>query len=136
MKPLFRLLMLLIFAVPNSITAQDAANACNLNYKISVKQDIKATNDYVAIMDWDFTTALKTTKSITIEVTPINDCYKKEEATDFKKSIFYTITQSNVKAFKQLALLDLNSKCFRWRVKLITATCEKNTDWTYYNFVQ
>jgi hypothetical protein len=78
---------------------------------------------------------MKSAKSITVEIIPINDCYLKEQATDFKKSILYTINKQNVKSVTKLALLDLNSKCFKYRVSVVASNCEKTTEWNYYNFV-
>lgn len=136
MKPIFRLLMLFILAVPSSITAQEISKVCNLNYKLAVVADKKtASNEFIALMNWDFTEAMKSAKSITVEIVPINDCYLKEQATDFKKSILYTINKQNVKSVTKLALLDLNSKCFKYRVSVVASNCEKTTEWNYYNFV-
>lgn len=137
MKPIFRLLMLFIFAVPNFITAQENNTACNLNYKIGVTPDAEiSTNDIIAVMKWDFSDAIKSAKSITVELVPIEDCFRKEDAKEFKKSILYTITKENAKDFKKIKLLEINSKCFKWRVTVVTATCEKATNYSYYNFVQ
>lgn len=129
--------MLFILAVPSAISAQELSNPCNLNYKITVNPDTQnARNLYETTISWDFTDAIKSAKSILVEVVPIEDCFRKEAAKEFKKSILYTITKENAKDFKTIKLLEINTKCFKWRVTVVTANCEKTTDYTYYNFVQ
>lgn len=129
--------MLFILAVPSTITAQEISKACNLNYKIGVAPDNKiSSNDIIAIMDWDFTEAIKSAKSIKVEVVPINDSYNKEKAIDFKQSVFYDINKKNAKFTSEISHINMMAKSFRFRVVLITSNCEKTSDWTYCNFVQ
>lgn len=129
--------MLFILAVPSTMNAQETANPCGLNYKIAVAADTKiSTNDIIAVMNWDFTEAIKSAKSIKVELVPINDTFNKEKAVDFKESIFYTITKKNAKLTSEISHVSLMAKSFKFRVVLVTSNCEKTSDWIYYYFIQ
>ena len=129
--------MLLILSIPTFVIAQKSNNNCDFNFEIAAVSANKiGVSDLIAKINWDFNEALKSSKSIVVEVVPIIDCYKSEDATDFKKNILYTINSQNAKSTVEVSHLNLMTKCFKFRVILKTASCEKTTDWTYYNFVQ
>lgn len=129
--------MLLILIIPVFVVAQKSSNNCEFNFEIAAVSANKiGASDLIAEINWDFNEILKTSKSIVVEVVPIIDCFKKEDASDFKKTILYKINSQNAKSTVEISHLNLMTKCFKFRVILKTVSCEKTTDWTYYNFVQ
>lgn len=112
---------------------------CKFDYKLNLisggDNEINLTEAFVSL-DWDFSKIKEKNASISIEIVPILDCFKDENAILFKDEILIKIDSKDFlkKDKKTLKHIDLMSKCFKYRVVINSNNCKEISDWKFYSY--
>ncbi|WP_310555484.1 hypothetical protein [Flavobacterium sp.] len=137
MKKIYiKLVLILLFS--QGIKAQTTSN-CEFVYKLETiaSPDETSNADKFVTLNWDFTQVGSKNKNIKIEIIPILDCYKNENAKHYKETLFLTIDGklNTIKGSKVFKHIEMMSKCFKYRTLITSNSCEKSSDWNYYSFI-
>ncbi|RKE91993.1 hypothetical protein [Ichthyenterobacterium magnum] len=134
------LVVFVFFLSINSISSQTISN-CTENYIFKTDViDIKNSITKDINISWDFSeVSNKNTLSLSIEIQPLNSCWKALEGTNRSKKIiksidnFYRSNTGNL----NLTYRDLNSKCLKWRAKITdtSSNCTSFTKWQFSSFL-
>ena len=122
------------------INAQDKSGKCKFDYQVSSKNifEDETKNIYKTQIFWDFS-KLDRRIECKIEIVPIKDCFKGEDAIRYKETILLSNKNKNFKSkdFKEVGISDFMTKCFKWRVIVFDpkTKCEEITDWKYNSFL-
>ncbi|NMH26682.1 hypothetical protein [Flavobacterium silvaticum] len=132
----YKTLFASILFITGSLCFGQTSNPCNLQYKIKAINGDEASNARRSVkLDWDFTAALASGASVKIEIVPVKDCWETDNATQFRETAFYPITQENAVSSASYTIANFRTKCFKWRVVLDVATCHEESAWTFQSII-
>lgn len=94
------------------------------------------TNEYSMVFKWSLTKN-EFAKDVVLEILPIEDCFRYEEAKEFKESLFYNLNSISAERKGKLELIhkELMVKCFKYRLIYFEDNKKLKTNWNYYSFV-
>ena len=121
----------------NTSYSQNPVSDCQYAYTVSVadKKDAPSNSDIFADVTWDFSGVTAASQQIKIEVLPIRDCFNEIAGVSFRELQTIVIDDSNKSGVQSLSHLQMNTKCFKWRVLISATDCNVVSEWEYYSFV-
>lgn len=137
MKKILQFAILLVAFSSHSQEKLDNNSIYVKAVKVEKIPEVKVESINNAKISWDFSSVDLQGKQVSIEVISIYDCFNGESATDFK-SQFSILSKDNfsVKGSHQLDHLELEAKCFKFRIIVKESNKEQASDWSYFMFLK
>lgn len=140
-KLLFLLVIAFCYSSALSQTVTSTKNDCIQNFSLEASRtsgDNSRVDDI--IISWDFSKVGPVQNlKLTLEVQPLNECWKGIEGSNRSKSKEYTISNlsQNKTGFQKLEYNDLYCKCIKWKAIIVNSmtNCEIITEWQFTSFL-
>lgn len=132
-------LLLLILFLSFSAFSQEKTSNCKFEFDLKLKgnEDNLANPKEASVdLNWDFSKLNLKKAKVSIELVPVLDCHKKDNASNLKDTIYIEVNSKEFKRkdTKKIKHLDLMAKCFKYRVVITSSDCNYTTDWKFYSY--
>lgn len=128
----------LLVSFSMTLNAQETKSTCDFDYNVIAEKNSEGLDykDRYVNFKWDVS-KIAAENEVSIEIVKIFDCFTGIDGVQTEKYQILNLIDKDLSAKKSFKIkhVDMLAKCFKWRVILKSDTCQEQTNWNYYTFI-